>query len=371
MLFCSRCGTENALAAGPCRGCAAPLDQTAVLLVGAAAGAGGPAAAATWVPATLFCSRCGADNAATASACAGCATSLDLAAVVIVGAGPALAAPAPADAPSGPLAAALGAAPATPELPGALGRLDAGFAAVEKVVVLAFLCVMTGVVFFDVVHRVAATPDGFLLKLLQLAFGDPESPDRQAQLETLGVPLLARGLTFVVVYAAFRTGSGVEISRGRAAVLAVLVTAALADAVFLLLRIFPNGLVWSQPLALSLLLWVAMLGATLATRERGHIVLQIADRVWPPHLIPFARLGSGLVAAGFSAALVLLSWHYVADFHEQWRDGVGYVSGLEVPKWVVYSALPVSFTLMALRFFAYAIADFRRGRLPAGAGARS
>ena len=52
------------------------------------------------------------------------------------------------------------------------------------------------------------------------------------------------------------------------------------------MRLVPNGLVWSQPVALGLLLWVALIGATLSTKARAHIALEVADKIWPAPLLP-------------------------------------------------------------------------------------
>lgn len=245
-----------------------------------------------------------------------------------------------------------------------LARFDDTVARVEKAVVLVFLAVMTAAVFFDVLHRVASSPDGLVLKLLLAFAGDAPSESTRALLADWIAPGILRGIFFGVVYAALRTARGSTASAGRSALYALGITAVVDVALRILLVAFPNGLIWSQPLSLSLLLWVALIGATIATKERGHIVLQIADRLWSGSRLRYVRLMSGLLAGTFCLVLVLLGAHYTADFYDQWQDGVGYVSGVPIPKWVVYLAIPVTFAVMTLRFAGYAIGDFLRNATP-------
>lgn len=239
-----------------------------------------------------------------------------------------------------------------------LARVDEASANIERGVVLVLLSLMAGVVFFDVLHRVASSPEGLMLRLLTLFAGNP-APDTLARLRSVGVPVTATVLAYAFFYGAVRTRAAEATPRRRSALVALGFTAAAIALLFLVLNVFPNGLVWSQPLALALLLWVALFGATLATRARGHIAFEVADRIWPAAFLPWARLVSGLIAGAFCFAIVVLSIHYVSDFFAQWReDGVGFISGVPLPKWVAYLAIPVSFVIMGLRFTGYALGDF-------------
>lgn len=237
-----------------------------------------------------------------------------------------------------------------------LSRLDDASARVERGVVLVLLAVMSATVFFDVVHRVASTRDGLILKLLvALTGGDRTSP----ALREVGVPAVAGLIAYGFFYGALRTAAGERFdTRGRAAAGALGLLGLAVAALFGILTFFPNGLVWSQPLSLSLLLWVALLGSTLATKARGHIVLEVADKLWPAALLPFVRLGSGLLAAVFCGVLVALGLHFATDFYEQWREGVGYIPGLRLPKWVIFTSIPVCFAIMGARFLGLAVGDF-------------
>lgn len=245
-----------------------------------------------------------------------------------------------------------------------LSRIDDLVERVERLVVLVFLAVMSGAVFLDVIHRVCATPNGIILRTLTALWPGEPTP----ALATVGVPLVGAVFAWIFWYGTLRTAKGSTLSAGRSAGAAVGITGITALLLFALLKLFPNGLVWSQPLSLGLLLWVALLGATLATKARAHIVLEVAEKLWPPSARRWTRLAGGLVAASFCLLLLVLATNYTADFYEQWQSGVGYLSGIRLPKWVVLVSMPVCFTLMSIRMIAYSIGDFlTASRAPAEA----
>jgi TRAP-type C4-dicarboxylate transport system permease small subunit len=241
-----------------------------------------------------------------------------------------------------------------------LARIDDFVEKFERFVVLLFLTVMSGAVFLDVVHRVSAQP---VLRVAAALAG--EAPPGPADAPVYRGPLLALVLAYAFFAGALHTASGGERRPPARALLGGLaLTAAATTAVVLFVKLVPNGLVFSQPLALGLLLWVSLMGATLATKAKAHIVLEVADKIWPAPVLPYARLLSGLVAAGFCLVGAVLSVHFVADYVDQWREGVGYMSGIAVPRWVIFLALPSGFAVMGLRFLAYATADFLRRHEP-------
>lgn len=231
--------------------------------------------------------------------------------------------------------------------------IDDGLARVERLLVLTSLIVMSLAVFFDVLHRVASMP---ILRVTAVLQGQPPPGVPDAPVFT--GPLLALGLAFLFFTGALRTAATPP-PLGRAILGGFGLTVATAIGVTAYVHLVPNGLVWSQPLALGLLLWVSLLGATLATKAKAHITLEIADKVWKGPLLPYARLGSGLVAGTFCLVAATLSAHFASDTFEQWWvDGVGYMPGVPIPKFFVFLALPVGFLLMGLRFSGYAIGDF-------------
>jgi len=105
------------------------------------------------------------------------------------------------------------------------------------------------------------------------------------------------------------------------------------------------GLVWLDPLLRHLVLWVALLGASVATREDRHIKIDLVA----PHLRPEKQ---ALLTGGihFFSALVCLAlvWPAVEFIREDY-DPADYIIGL-IPLWVSQAIIPVMLGIIGLRF---------------------
>lgn len=124
----------------------------------------------------------------------------------------------------------------------------------------------------------------------------------------------------------------------------------------------PNGLVWSQTLGLVLMLWVGVIGASMATREHRHLALDLGSKLWPQKLLPAVQGVGNVVTSLFCLALGVLAVVSVRDHLRDWNDtdGAGGVfPAMPIPKWLAFAGVPVGFGLMAVRFFAQALESFR------------
>lgn len=217
----------------------------------------------------------------------------------------------------------------------ALDRIDTAIVRGERVVVSGMLGVMGLLVFLDVVHRVS-TRGGSLL----------------AQ------PAFVAVASAVVAVLAFRTRGAPN-----AAVKGIVVGTALAAAQFAFVRLLPNGLVWSQTLALALTLWLGTMGASLAAHERRHLALDIGSKLWPPSIAPkVAALGHVLTAL-FCLGILALSMRslfgysidgsHVPGHLDVWRESdgaAGTLSGTGIPKWAAFLSIPYGMIVLAFRF---------------------
>jgi TRAP-type C4-dicarboxylate transport system permease small subunit len=212
---------------------------------------------------------------------------------------------------------------------------------------------MVGSVFLDALHRIFAADEGRLERLVvALLPGAWERAGRAAI-----APLLLVLAAFGVSYGALRTRHP-EGTRRRALATAALATVALAGATQLLVRGLPNGLVWSQQLALCFLLWVGLAGASLATRERAHIAFELAGRIWPRRLQRPAELLARAAAAGFSLFLAVLAAAHAREHYLEWASSgrvAGVFEGARLPRWLLFAFLPLPLAVMGLRFFAYGV----------------
>ena len=131
----------------------------------------------------------------------------------------------------------------------------------------------------------------------------------------------------------------------------VLVTTLLAVMILMsfsqiVLRIFFNtGVDWSDVLVRYLVVWVAFVGAAIATREGKHITIDLLSR-WLP--------GTGTLAIQAMAnfiSTIICSLLTVAAARFIWFEAqMGSTTFLNLPVWVPELIMPVAFGLMTLRF---------------------
>lgn len=130
---------------------------------------------------------------------------------------------------------------------------------------------------------------------------------------------------------------------------------AMALVQILLRNFFDAGLLWAESFLRILVLWVAMLGAMVATRESNHIAIDLVSRFLPP---PLRKL-STLVTYLFSAAICAAVAFYAVEFIQfEYEDKT--IAFASVPTWVCQSIIPIGFAVMALRFAVHGILGLQR-----------
>lgn len=105
--------------------------------------------------------------------------------------------------------------------------------------------------------------------------------------------------------------------------------------------VFGSPTIWSEELAISLFVWVAMLSVPLGFRRGEHLAIDVLSRRLPP--VPVKILAS-VVSAASVAALCVIGYYAVlllASANRQVLPGI--TEGLGVPAKVswVYAAVPV------------------------------
>lgn len=218
-----------------------------------------------------------------------------------------------------------------------LSRLDRAVYRVERALVALMLTAMGLVVFLDVVYRVSTRTESLLANpwVMGTAFAllGALAVHTRGRPAWLGLPV---GLAFVAGQKAFVT-------------------------------MLPYGLVWSQTLALSLTLWLGLMGASLAAYERRHLAMDIGSKLWPPSIAPkMAALGHALTAACCLFLLWLaarslfgydLGGAHVPGHWDVWSDSdgaAGTMMALPIPKWVVFASIPYGMVMLAFRFLLHA-----------------
>lgn len=129
--------------------------------------------------------------------------------------------------------------------------------------------------------------------------------------------------------------------------LAALLTALLLMSVTqIVLRVFfDTGFIWAEPVSRQGVLWLALLGALSATREKKHIAIDALPRLLPPKAHQAVWTITQLAAAGISAALAWYGWGMV----QLEREAPG-VFVADIPSWWPMCAFVAGFGLISLRF---------------------
>lgn len=116
-------------------------------------------------------------------------------------------------------------------------------------------------------------------------------------------------------------------------------------------NVLDSGLVWADELLRILVLWVAMLGAVAASRDRHQISIDILSRFLPPRI----RAATGLLVDLFTAVIAgLLAWHSFRFVAESMQYG-DQVFG-DLPAWAFQAILPLAFGLIAYRYLVFCLA---------------
>ncbi len=131
------------------------------------------------------------------------------------------------------------------------------------------------------------------------------------------------------------------------ALLALLLTAMIGVAAtqVLLRNFFDTGLYWGDSAVRVMVLWVAMLGAMVASRSDEHIRIDLAGRYLPPAMkVHVARLVNFCVFA----LLCAFAWYSAEFVRYEYEDQT--VAFADIPAWMCEIIMPIGAAVMALRY---------------------
>lgn len=119
-------------------------------------------------------------------------------------------------------------------------------------------------------------------------------------------------------------------------------------------NVFDTSLFWIDPFNRILVLWLAMLGSMVATREGEHIAID-AIKLYLPESVKVLVVRAMM----FFAALVtgLMAYHSARFVYDEFAYGSTTFSNL--PIWPFQFIMPFGFAVMALRF-AYRIFFYKQ-----------
>jgi TRAP-type C4-dicarboxylate transport system permease small subunit len=244
------------------------------------------------------------------------------------------------------------------------GRLDALVFQLERVLLVISLAMMTVLVTADVLQRTFSRPVGKMASLLFALWADPSAEQRALVVDWLA-PGAFGALSLVLCVLAAHARRAMAAKDGPppgfvgSAVRGAILWAGLALAIRALLWAFPSSVPGAQKFALGFMLWSGMVGASLATRARRHIMLDAVTKKLTGQTQRVFFLLSGLTAAAFCGLLgVLGTIELVGQFHD-WSqgEGIGEYDALPIPTWIATLAIPFAFWMMSARFLGQAVHD--------------
>jgi len=125
-------------------------------------------------------------------------------------------------------------------------------------------------------------------------------------------------------------------------------------------NLFGEGVVWIDPLLRTLVLWVGLSGAVVATRTDNHIRIDIFAKYFPPHILKYVQR----IAYLFTLIVCLLiAWHAARFVYSEYEYGTIAFSG--TPAWITALIIPISFFLIAVRYVLLLISPYERQITPA------
>jgi TRAP-type C4-dicarboxylate transport system permease small subunit len=131
---------------------------------------------------------------------------------------------------------------------------------------------------------------------------------------------------------------------------ALLVLVLLSMIIFAVLQIllrnfFDTSLFWIDPLNRLLVLWLAILGAMVATKEGEHIAVDALKHYISGKVLYWV---TKLVMTFSAAVCGLMAYHSVRFVYDEFIYNTTTFS--ELPAWPFELIMPIGFSVMALRF---------------------
>jgi TRAP-type C4-dicarboxylate transport system permease small subunit len=106
-----------------------------------------------------------------------------------------------------------------------------------------------------------------------------------------------------------------------------------------------------DPLQRAAVLWIAVLGASLATRRREHITIEVLERSLPARPARILRALLALAAAGACAVFAKIAADFVLDSRARQKVYfTWYELDFAFPDWWVKVVLPAGLAIMSVRF---------------------
>ncbi len=124
----------------------------------------------------------------------------------------------------------------------------------------------------------------------------------------------------------------------------------LACSQILLRNFFDTGIFWADSALRVLVLWIGMIGAMFASRNKKHIRIDLLS-----HYLPALIQNNIDRITDFVTAFVcgLVAYYSIEFIQYEYQDGQ--IAFANVPVWLCQTVIPFAFSIMALRYFIFSI----------------
>lgn len=124
----------------------------------------------------------------------------------------------------------------------------------------------------------------------------------------------------------------------------------LACTQILLRNFFDSGIFWADSALRVMVLWIGMIGAMFASRNKKHIRIDIFSHYFPEKI----QNNIWRVTEVITAIVCVIAAYYSIEFIKyEYEDGL--IAFANVPVWLCETIIPIAFIVMALRYFFYAL----------------
>ncbi|MFH0798992.1 MAG: TRAP transporter small permease [Pseudomonadota bacterium] len=113
----------------------------------------------------------------------------------------------------------------------------------------------------------------------------------------------------------------------------------------LLRNLFGGGIQWADVAARHMVLWVALLGAMLATRSRQHVAIDVLTRFIPRTPRNVIRIVIDAFASVVAFLLARTALYFVLG-----ERAMGGTLFANVPAWAVETIIPFGFAMISLEY---------------------
>lgn len=111
-----------------------------------------------------------------------------------------------------------------------------------------------------------------------------------------------------------------------------------------------DALVWADQALNILVLWIAMAGALVASRENNHIAIDLVEHYLPGRWLTIVTALTQFATATACGVTAWYGYHFVRE-----EMDYGDIAFLQIPMWLCEAIIPFALFIIGLRYLAYGL----------------